>query len=431
MQTSFTDVQLEQPDIQAANNILRTCVHCGFCTATCPTYLLTGDERDGPRGRIYLIKDMLENDTASADAVTHIDRCLSCLGCMTTCPSGVDYMHLVDHARSHIETKFKRPLADRFWRGLIAGILPHRGRFRLAMRLGRLARPFVSLLPGKLRAMVLLLPSASGKIPTRETVGKTNEATGERLKRVALLAGCVQQDLAPRINAATISLLTRHGCAVVIPSGVGCCGALTHHMGRDDDSLQSVRANVHVWWREMDGQGLDAIVVNASGCGTMVKDYGHILRNDPQWADKARHVSALACDISEIAQTLALDISSPGSGLVVAYHSACSLRHGQKIDGGPQQLLAKAGFEIREPAASHLCCGSAGVYNILQPEFATQLGDRKAASLNKLGADMVATGNVGCMMQLAGRLDAPVLHSVELLNWATGGERPEMIRQDK
>jgi glycolate oxidase iron-sulfur subunit len=427
MQTNFTDAQLEQPDTHAANNILRACVHCGFCTATCPTYILTGDERDGPRGRIYLIKDMLENDIAPANAVTHIDRCLSCLGCVTTCPSGVDYMHLVDHARSHIETKFRRPLADRLLRALIASILPHRARFRIALRLGRLARPFVSLLPGKLRAMVALLPSEGGKIPRRETGGTIYQATGDRRKRVALLAGCVQRDLAPRINAATISLLTRHGCEVVVPTDVGCCGAITHHMGRENPSLRAIRANVAAWSREIENHGLDAIVINASGCGTMVKDYGHVLRHDPEWAEKAGQVSALACDISEIAQSLDLKNPPKSSGLAVAYHSACSLRHGQKIHGGPQDLLTKAGFWLSEPAESHLCCGSAGVYNILQPEFAAQLGDRKAATLTSLDADVVATGNIGCMIQLAGRLDIPVLHSVELLDWATGGQRPENI----
>jgi glycolate oxidase iron-sulfur subunit len=296
------------------------------------------------------------------------------------------------------------------------------------LRLGRIARPFVSLLPGKLQAMVTLLPSGSGTLPRREAGGKTYQASGERLKRVALLAGCVQQDLAPRINAATISLLTRHGCEVVVPTHAGCCGALTHHLGREADTLQSIRANVAAWWREIEHQGLDAIVVNASGCGTMVKDYGYILRNDPEWADKAGQVSALACDVSEIARTLELQAPAQPSGLVVAYHAACSLHHGQKIGRGPQALLAEAGFQLREPSASHLCCGSAGVYNILQPDFARQMGDNKAASLNKLDADVVATGNIGCMMQLAGRSKAPVVHSVELLNWATGGERPEILR---
>ncbi len=428
MQTSFTDGQLEQPGIRAANDILRACVHCGFCTATCPTYVLTGDERDGPRGRIYLIKDMLENDTAPAAAVTHIDRCLSCLGCMTTCPSGVDYMHLVDHARGHIEEKFRRPLAERLTRRLIAAILPHRGRFRLAMRLGRLARPFMILLPGKSKAMVALLPTENGGIPARAATGEDYPASGNQLKRVALLAGCVQQDLAPRINEATISLLTRHGCEVVIPTDAGCCGALAHHMGREDDSLRSIRANVDAWQREIEDKGLDAIVINASGCGTMVKDYGYILRNDPEWAGKAKQISELARDISEFAGTLGLKSPTQPSGLSVAYHSACSLRHGQKIDGGPQALLADAGFDVCEPEGSHLCCGSAGVYNILQPDFANRLGDNKAASLNKLAADLVATGNIGCMMQLAGRSKAPTVHLVELLNWATGGKRPECLK---
>ena len=426
MQTRFTEQQLADPDIRQADSILRSCVHCGFCTATCPTYILTGDERDGPRGRIYMIKEMLEDGgPAAADTATHIDRCLSCLGCMTTCPSGVDYMHLVDLGRRHMEDTGTRPLGERLLRGLLARVLPHPARFRRALRLARLARPFAPLMPGRLRAMLALAPSAPDR--ERETGPGVYPARGIRRKRVALLAGCVQQALAPRINAATVSLLTRHGCEVVVAGGAGCCGAVAHHMGREADSGEHVRANVAAWEREIEDGGLDAIVVNASGCGTMVKDYGHILRNEPEWAGRAKRVSALARDVSEFVAGLELMNPARGPGLTVAYQSACSLRHGQGVDAGPRMLLASCGFDVRVPADGHLCCGSAGTYNILQPEFADRLRDRKAASLDALGADVVASGNIGCMTQLAGAIDVPVVHTVELLDWATGGGRPAAL----
>ena len=422
MQTQFTPEQLATPEIREANSILRACVHCGFCTATCPTYVLTGDERDSPRGRIYLIKDMLESGgDAASEVARHVDRCLSCLGCMTTCPSGVDYMHLVDHARTRIEDTYRRPWVERALRALIAHVLPHPARFRRILALARLARPVAPLLPGRLRAMLELAPER--REPASAPAAVT-PARGLRRQRVALLAGCVQPTLAPRIGAATRSLLSRHGCEVVIPDDAGCCGALPHHMGRNGESLAHVRANIAAWWREIEGEGLDAIVVDASGCGAMVKDYGHLLRDDPEWADRAARVSELARDVTEFAAGLELMNPSRGPGLAIAYHGACSLRHGQKIDAAPRLLLAAAGFEVREPADAHLCCGAAGTYNILQPHLADQLGARKSASLDALGADAIATGNIGCLIQI-GRVGAtPVVHTVELLDWATGGPRP-------
>jgi glycolate oxidase iron-sulfur subunit len=286
MQTTFTKEQLANPDVAESEKILRRCVHCGFCTATCPTYVLLGDELDSPRGRIYLIKDMLENDRpASAQVVKHIDRCLSCLACMTTCPSDVHYMHLVDHARKHIEETYKRPLGDRALRSVLALVLPSPTLFRLALIGAELARPFASLLPqhGKLGQVRAMLGLAPARVPSPSPADRPQvfAAEGQRRIRVALLNGCAQQVLAPEINEATIRLLTRHGAEVVVARGAGCCGALTHHMGKEGLALRSARSNIDAWSRELAGPGLDAVVINASGCGTTVKDYGFMLREDP------------------------------------------------------------------------------------------------------------------------------------------------------
>ena len=426
MQTSFTASQLADPAIQEANDILRKCVHCGFCTATCPTYVLLGDELDGPRGRIYLIKEMLENDKpASAGVVKHIDRCLTCLSCTTTCPSGVDYMHLVDRGRVHIEKTFRRPWAERLLRAVLAAVLPYPSRFRLALWGAWLARPFRTLMPGRLRGMVEMAP---GRITAASSGDRPQvfAAQGPRRKRVALLTGCAQRVLRPAINEATVRLLTRHGCEVVVLGNLGCCGALVHHMGREDETLAVVKANVEAIEREAEAGGLDAVVINASGCGTMVKDYGHILSDDDVWAEPARRTAALARDVSEVMTELGLKdpvpIPWPGGGpRIVAYHSACSMQHGQGLRQEPVALLAQAGIEVREPAEGHLCCGSAGTYNLLQTEIAARLGARKAANLEGLGATVIATGNIGCLVQLAGTTTASVVHTVELLDWATGG----------
>ncbi len=424
MQTHFTLAQLADPEIQEADKILRACVHCGFCTATCPTYVLLGDELDSPRGRIYLIKGMLEGGkAATAKVAKHIDRCLSCLACMTTCPSGVHYMHLVDQARRHIEETYRRPWGDRLLRALLARVLPRPGLFRLALNGARLARPVAKLFPGRVRAMLALAPAA---LPGSSPLGRPQRfpAQGERRMRVALLAGCVQQTLAPAINAATIRLLTRHGCEVVVAEGAGCCGALVHHLGRAEAALADARANVAAWTREIDGAGLDAIVINASGCGTMVKDYGFLLRGDPEWGERARRISALAKDVSEVMTTIGLKPPAHETGLAVAYHSACSMQHGQKLDKPPRDLLRAAGFRLREIPEGHLCCGSAGTYNILQPELAERLLARKIRNIESTAPDLVAAGNIGCIAQLARGMRLPVLHTVELLDWATGGPAP-------
>ena len=427
MQTNFSLAQLADPDTAESEKILRNCVHCGFCTATCPTYVLLGDELDSPRGRIYLIKDMLENDRPATERVVkHIDRCLSCLACMTTCPSGVHYMHLVDHARTHIERTYRRPLFDRLLRALFAWLLPVPWRFRLALIGAWFARPFAKLFPGRLGAMLALAPAA---IPTasRCDLPQTFPAEGPRRARAALMNGCAQQVLAPEINEATIRLLTRHGVEVVVAKGAGCCGALTHHMGKEAPALAAAKANVAAWTRELEAGGLDAVIINASGCGTTVKDYGFMLREDPAWAGKAADIAALTKDITEVMSNLGLMPTQVETGLAVAYHSACSMQHGQKLTTAPKALLGSAGFEIRDVSEGHLCCGSAGTYNILQPAIATRLRDRKVANIERTEAALIATGNIGCMTQIGSATDLLVVHTVELLDWATGGPVPKAL----
>jgi glycolate oxidase iron-sulfur subunit len=428
MQTSFTIAQLADPEIGAANAILRKCVHCGFCTATCPTYVLLGDELDGPRGRIYLIKDMLETGKpATAKVVKHIDRCLSCLSCVTTCPASVDYMHLVDRGRAYIDRTFARPLADRLLRRLLAMVLPSPALFRLALFGAAFARPLRRLLPGRLGAMLALAPASVGG-PSTVDRPQVFVAEGKRLKRVSMLNGCAQQVLRSEINEATVRLLRRHGCEVVIAEGHGCCGALVHHMGKEHEAHAQAKANIEAWEKVAAAGGLDAIVINASGCGTMVKDYGWMLRNDPAWAERAKRIAGLTKDITEVMMDLSLNVR-PARGLpVVTYHSACSMRHGQKLVEQPKALLRKAGFEVREPNEAHLCCGSAGTYNILQPAIAERLRARKIENLKRAGGDVIATGNIGCLVQIAGGFKAgegpAVVHTVELLDWATGGPKP-------
>ena len=421
MQTFFTAEQLADPRLERANEILRSCVHCGMCTATCPTYQVLGDELDSPRGRIYLIKDMLESGRpADARTVTHIDRCLSCLACMTTCPSGVHYMHLVDHARTHIEATYRRPFMDRFLRRVLALVIPHPGRFRLSLRLARLGRPFKRLIPdARLRAMLDMAPA---RLPPPSPNDRPQTfAVPARKKRVALMTGCAQKALDPDINDATIRLLTRLGAEVVVPQGMGCCGALTHHMGREAEAHTSAARNIRAFIGEAQGEGLDAIIINTSGCGTTVKDYGYMLRNDPLAGDAAE-VSGLARDVTEFLAELGLPEAD--MGLRIAYHAACSLQHGQKVKDAPKALLRRAGFEVVEPADPHLCCGSAGTYNLMQPEISADLKARKVETLEARGPALIAAGNIGCMVQIGSGTALPVVHTVELLDWATGGPKP-------
>ncbi|MFV2051852.1 glycolate oxidase subunit GlcF [Aliiroseovarius sp. YM-037] len=428
MQTHFTEEQLKDPGLNRANEILRSCVHCGFCTATCPTYQVLGDELDSPRGRIYLIKDMLEKGRpADAKTVKHIDRCLSCLACMTTCPSGVHYMHLVDEARAYIERTYKRPFSDRALRWVLARILPYPMRFRLALVGAKIGRPFARLMPdARLRAMLEMAPK---KIPpvSRNDDPQVFPAEGARKKRVALMTGCAQKALNTDINDATIRLLRRFGCEVVIAKGMGCCGALVHHMGKESESHAAAAKNIHAWMAEKRSDGLDAIVINTSGCGTTVKDYGHMFRNDPLAADAAV-VSELAMDVSELLMELDLP-ESADQGARVAYHAACSLQHGQQIKSHPKTLLKRAGYEVVEPADSHLCCGSAGTYNLMQPEISQKLKARKIKMLEAKSPDIIAAGNIGCMMQIGSGTGVPIVHTVELLDWATGGPKPPALSQ--
>ncbi len=426
MQTNFTEDQLKDPDIARANEILRACVHCGFCTATCPSYVVLGDELDSPRGRIYLIKDMLETGRdADEKTVKHIDRCLSCLACMTTCPSGVHYMHLVDLARVHIEKTYRRPWRDRLLRWVLSLILPYPGRFRLALAGAKMAKPFRRFIPGKLGAMIDLAPPRIAPPMAHDDPG-VKPAAGVRAKRVALMTGCAQKALNPDINAATIRLLNRHGCDVVVAEGAGCCGALTHHMGKTELSHASAAANIRAWTAEIDGEGLDAIIINTSGCGTTVKDYGYMFRDDPALASAAARVSALTRDITEFMDEIGLgEVSAPE--LRVAYHAACSLQHGQKVTEAPKRLLRQAGFTVVEPAEGHLCCGSAGTYNLLQPEISAQLKVRKVRNIEATRPQLIAAGNIGCMMQIGAATAIPVVHTVELLDWATGGPEPAAL----
>ncbi len=430
MQTTFSEEQLQDPGIKRSNEILRNCVHCGFCTATCPTYQVLGDELDSPRGRIYLIKDMLENERVPDEkTVKHIDRCLSCLACMTTCPSGVHYMHLVDHAREYIEQNYKRPFSDRALRWVLAQILPYPMRFRWALIGAKLGRPFKFLMPdARLRAMLDMAPKHIPPV-SRNDDPQSFAPKGERKKRVALMTGCAQRALNTDINDATIRLLTRMGCEVVVAEGAGCCGALTHHMGKSDDSHKAAAANIRAWTAEMDKDGLDAIVINTSGCGTTVKDYGHMFRNDALAEDAAR-VSSIAMDISELLVQLDLP-EGADKDMTVAYHAACSLQHGQKIKTHPKDLLKRAGFTVVEPADSHLCCGSAGTYNLMQPEISGKLKQRKVRTLEAKNPDVIAAGNIGCMMQIGSGTDVPIMHTVELLDWATGGPMPRAMLQDR
>ncbi|MGI8526823.1 MAG: glycolate oxidase subunit GlcF [Pseudolabrys sp.] len=432
MQTSFTLAQLADPQVAESEKILRACVHCGFCTATCPTYVLLGDELDSPRGRIYLMKEMFEQAApATRQVVKHIDRCLSCLACMTTCPAGVHYMHLVDHGREHIEKTYVRPMMDRALRALLARVLPDPALFRLALVAGLIARPLAPLLNllgfNRLAAMLRLTP-ARRPAPPDDRDGKVYSPQGKRRGRVALLSGCINPVLSPSTTEATIRVLNRHGIEAVIAQGEACCGSLVHHMGREERALAQARNNIDAWTREIDGDGLDAILVTVSGCGTTVKDYGFMLRTDPAYAEKAARVSALTFDISEYLATLKLTANQP-QALTVAYHSACSLQHGQQVDRAPKELLARLGFTVKDVPEGHLCCGSAGTYNILQPEIAGRLRARKIANIERTDPDVVAAGNIGCLTQISAGTPIPVVHTVELIDWATGGPLPEALKE--
>jgi glycolate oxidase iron-sulfur subunit len=429
MQTNFSPTQLADPRIAEVDSILRRCVHCGLCTATCSTYVILGDERDSPRGRIYLMKDMFEGSKAASKEVQHhVDRCLSCLSCMTTCPGGVDYMHLVDHARAHIETTQTRPWRERLMRDLLARIVPYPDRFAKAVRFSALGMPFKPLL-AKLGfkeavAMLELAPKNPLRRGARFTGPGSAKTHGEAKKRVIMLAGCAQQVLRPDINDATIRLLARAGIDVEVAAGAGCCGALVHHMGREKDAAAFAKANIDAWFKVMSKGPVDAVIVNASGCGTTVKDYGHLLARDAEYGEKARQISELTKDVTELVSTFNLGPPKRWSSIRVAYHSACSMQHGQRITEEPMALLKKAGFTVVSVPEGHICCGSAGTYNILQPEIATELRTRKVENIRKVRPDIIAAGNIGCITQIGLGTATPIVHTVELLDWAYGGPVP-------
>jgi glycolate oxidase iron-sulfur subunit len=430
MQTSFSLAQLADADISEADKILRACVHCGFCTATCPTYVLLGDEDDSPRGRIYLIKEMLENaEPARREVVKHIDRCLSCLGCMTTCPSGVHYMHLVDHARAHVEKTYDRPLADRLLRSMLLGVMTNPKLFRQALVAALLVKPFAPLLElMRLKPLAAMLRLAPWRMP--RGAGATPSvfpAAGPRRGRVALLSGCVANALAPDINKAAIRVLTRHGFEVVLTRGEGCCGSLAHHMGREKEARSAACRNIDVWTSELDGEGIDAIVTTVSGCGTTMKDYGFMLRHHAGYAGKAARVARMTYDISEFLHDIKYLKYVMRPPLRVAYHPACSLAHGQRVTTAPKEMLLKAGFAVKDIPEGHLCCGSAGTYNMLQPELANRLRDRKITNIDKVMPELIAAGNIGCITQIAAGTQIPVVHPVELIDWATGGSAPRAL----
>lgn len=426
MQTHFTDTQLADPQLREADSILRKCVHCGFCTATCPTYVMTGDERDSPRGRIWMMRELLESpDSVSSDTGYHLDRCLGCLACTTTCPSGVDYHHLIEIGRERMDKIVSRPAGDRMMRWLLARVIPYAGRFRVMMQLGRIGKLFSPLLPASMRAALAKLPS---RVPALDRVGGKTMHFKPRTsstRRVILLAGCAQRALDPGINASTIRVLNKLGVEVTVRQEAACCGALAHHIGESKAAHQTVRAALLAWREELERGDVDAIIANASGCGTMVKDYAHMVGDDPELGAIARQVSGLARDITEVIADLPLesiiDKAPEGRG-TITYHSACSLQHGQKIHDLPIRLLREAGFEVRQPLEPHLCCGSAGVYNILQPEMADGLRQRKLDNIARAGAPMVAAGNIGCIQQLDG--DIPVRHTIQYIDWASGGPPP-------
>jgi glycolate oxidase iron-sulfur subunit len=430
METRFSPDQLKDPGLKEAGDILRRCVHCGFCTAACPTYLLLGDERDSPRGRIYLIKAMLEGDASPRQVRQHLDRCLSCYSCMTACPSGVDYMHLSDYAREIVEKSAMRAPREEFMRKVLRSILPYPKRFRLALLTAVALRPFRRLLSRSrfkaLAAMLELVPSS----PVNRgsfTVPQTIKTKKPRRGRVALLSGCAQRVLRPEINDASVRFLNHLGYDVSLAEGEGCCGSLTFHMGKHAEAKAFAKRNIDAWHAQRDKGPLDAIIINASGCGTTVKDYAHLFAGDPAYSEKAKYVSSLAKDITEFAGQLKVDSPLGWSDIRVAYHSPCSMQHGQKLHDTPRQLLRNAGFTVVDIPEGHICCGSAGTYNILQPDLANELKERKLLSINQVKPDCVASGNIGCIMQLSDG-GAPVVHTVELLDWAYGGPCPEAVK---
>ena len=425
MRTGFTEAQLKDRGTADAAAAIRSCVHCGMCNATCPTYQVTGDERDGPRGRIQIMQAMLEKGGAPSEVqVRHVDRCLSCLSCRTTCPSSVDYMRLVDQARAHIAAHHTRPRDERLFRAFLARVLPYPRRFRFAMRLAPLSKLVSRFLPEPFRRMAALNPETppQGTAP----VPGIYPAEGARKMRVAFHRGCVQQVLAPEIDHAAIRLLNRLGAEVIVPAGSGCCGALNHHLGLDASARRFARANIAAWWKVHESGGVDRIVSTASGCGSQVKDYTHLLASDAGYVFRTKKLVPLVRDVAELAAELGYRGQAPVP-MKIAVQSACSMQHGQRLGGVAERLLTEAGFELTPVKDAHLCCGSAGHYSLLQPEMSETLRDRKLASLTAGAPAAIASTNIGCMEHLARASQTPIVHNVELLDWASGGPRPQSL----
>ena len=429
MQTSFTEDQLKDKENKSSEGIIRKCVHCGMCNATCPTYGILGDELDGPRGRIYLIKDMLENKKPATKKITkHIDRCLSCYACMTTCPSGVNYMHLIDHGRNHIEATYKRPFLDRLMRNILSLTLPNPRVFKILSIFTKIIKPFSFLLPSFLKNSLNLMPS---KIPAKKIKTQKIYFVSERktIARVALLTGCVQRVISPEINESTIRLLNRHGVEVVVLPKIDCCGSLNHHLGKKDLAHSSFVKNINLWHEEYLNNGLDAIISNTSGCGTTLKDYGFIFRDNKELKKKAKKISELTKDISEyLDENLKLEFKNSTEKYKIAYHSACSMQHGQNVHSQPINLIKKTGNEVLNIPEGHICCGSAGTYNILQQKLAGELLKNKIKNIEKISPDFISTGNIGCMTQISSGTNIPIVHTVEIIDWLTGGPKPQKLK---
>lgn len=401
MQTSFIDKYKQTTEGQEAESILRNCVHCGFCTATCPTYQLLGDELDGPRGRIYLVKQLLEGQQVTQKTQLHLDRCLTCRSCETTCPSGVRYGRLLDIGRHIVEHEVERSFWDSFMRTLLLKLIPRPKRFAVLLKLGNATK---TLLPTKLKT----------KLPVLKEPKAWPKTTRER--KMLVLEGCVQSVVTPNVNAAAAAVLDQLGIQLIREDNAGCCGAVSHHLSAHDETLDYIRRNIDAWWPHIE-QGAEAIVMTASGCGVMVKDYATLLSHDEEYAEKARKISSLGKDVSEILEKEDLSVfKSSGQGRKVAFHSPCTLQHGQQLSGVVEKILSRVGYTLTPVIDSHLCCGSAGTYSILQSQLSQQLLGNKLDALQADSPDLIATANIGCQMQLETKAQVPVKHWIELLN---------------
>ena len=429
MQTTFSPEQLKHKNNKSTEEIVRKCVHCGMCNATCPTYQILGDELDGPRGRIYLIKDMLENNKPGNEKIAkHLDRCLSCYGCMTTCPSGVNYMHLIDHGKNHLEKTFKRPIIQRIFRSFLSLTLPNPKVFRTLSVLVNIVRPLNFIFPEFIKNSMKLMPARLPKKTLK--IQKIYSVTKKiPVARVALLTGCVQRVISPEINESTIRLLNRHQVEVIVLPEINCCGSLDHHMGKEKAAHELFKKNINLWYDEYLNNGLTAIISNTSGCGTTLKDYGFIFRDDKEMKKKAKKISELTKDVSEfLDKDIKLDFKKNDKTYKIAYHSPCSMQHGQKVHQQPINLIEKTGNKVINIPEGHLCCGSAGTYNILQQKIAQTLLKNKVENIEKVEPDFISTGNIGCMSQISSGTNIPIVHTVEIIDWLTGGPKPNKLK---